>query len=267
MVRLQVSDNVDKVMADLDSAIRVGKTPEELDYRLDGYGWQVYKFRGLARFLSNADYDGAVDDLTQAITLNDQDPDCFALRALARCGKLDWKHGVEDFERALDIDPEHYHALLWFTVVLTACPDDSFRDGQRARELADRACELTEWQDAAAVAMLAAACSETGNFAKAAHWQTQAADLLRYPPLGNSDESAKMTELTGITIMWNSRYHWPHWPAKHDEVGARGLLERYQQHRPFHENVRLPFGENVTVERATISSVAVAADGTDTRPD
>ena len=51
--------------------------------------------------------------------------------------------------------------LAW---LLATSPEEGIRDGKRAIELAEKACEETEWQDAHIISTLAAGYAETGNF-------------------------------------------------------------------------------------------------------
>ena len=52
-------------------------------------------------------------------------------------------------------------------LVFGGCEEEKFRDGKRAIELATRACELSNWNDAISQIVLAIAHAETGDFQKA----------------------------------------------------------------------------------------------------
>ncbi len=60
-------------------------------------------------------------------------------------------------------------AWIWAT-----CPNGIYRDGSKALVSATLACELSDWNDPALLAVLAAAHAETGDFASAIKWQTRA---------------------------------------------------------------------------------------------
>jgi serine/threonine-protein kinase len=79
---------------------------------------------------------------------------------------------------ALKRDPRNaatFNQLAW---VWSTCPDPDVRNGERARECATRACELTEWGEPSFLDTLAAACAECGEFDDAMKWQEKAVDLV-----------------------------------------------------------------------------------------
>src|SRR5207302_589419 len=79
-----------------------------------------------------------------------------------------------DHMEALKRDPRSaatFNQLGW---VWATCPDPDIRNGERARECATRACELTEWTEPGFLDTLAAACAECGEFDDAVKWQEKA---------------------------------------------------------------------------------------------
>jgi hypothetical protein len=69
---------------------------------------------------------------------------------------------------------EAHSASAW---VRATCRDARYRDGKLAASSATRACELTNWHDSGALAALAAACAEAGDFVSAAKWQKEVVAL------------------------------------------------------------------------------------------
>jgi WD40 repeat protein/serine/threonine protein kinase/tetratricopeptide (TPR) repeat protein len=85
---------------------------------------------------------------------------------------------INDCEVALRMDPNRADILSHLAWLKATCPEDRFRNGARAIGLAKRACELTGWRVHEHLSVLAAACSEVGDFGEAAKLQRQAIDLL-----------------------------------------------------------------------------------------
>ncbi len=85
--------------------------------------------------------------------------------ALLRLGQT--QAAVNQWEEALKIDPDSAEALNNLAWVLATSEAAELRDGQRAVQLAERACELTQSKQTIMVGTLAAAYAEAGRFAAA----------------------------------------------------------------------------------------------------
>jgi len=84
---------------------------------------------------------------------------------------------IEDFEKALKLqsdDPALLNNLAW---VLATSPDEEVRDGDRAIDLATKACELTNYNKPHILSTLAAAFAESGNFDSAIEWSQKAVNM------------------------------------------------------------------------------------------
>lgn len=113
---------------------------------------------------------------------------------------------VEDLDKALasgSRDAEVYNTLAW---LLATSTQDGLRNGQRAKELALTACELTRYQEPNFIDTLAAAHAEVGEFDDALRFQQKAL------------ESPEFEKRFGKE--------------------ARNRLELYAAHRPYHEGPR-----------------------------
>ena len=94
--------------------------------------------------------------------------------------KADFSRAIADYEKAIALNPNHsdsYNNLAW---ILATCPDERYRDGERAIKLAKNAVQLPknaeeEWYS---IGTLAAAYAEVGRFGDAIKTQEKALALL-----------------------------------------------------------------------------------------
>jgi tetratricopeptide (TPR) repeat protein len=77
---------------------------------------------------------------------------------------------------ALKIQPEDSGLLNNLAWVLATSPEDELRDGQRALELATKACELTDYEEAHILSTLASTYAELGDFDTAVKWSEKAVE-------------------------------------------------------------------------------------------
>lgn len=101
----------------------------------------------------------------------------FFRRALFHQARHEYERAAADFGTALEREarnPEFLNGLAW---LLSTCPADSVRDGQRAVGLATRASELTGGKSDEIVDTLAAAYAESGDFDRAVEWARRAVEL------------------------------------------------------------------------------------------
>jgi tetratricopeptide (TPR) repeat protein len=78
-----------------------------------------------------------------------------------------WAEAAASYAAELERDPDHTGALTHLAVIRAAHPDPSLRDGRQALELAQRACELTRFERAHELDVLAAASAEAGEYERA----------------------------------------------------------------------------------------------------
>ena len=93
---------------------------------------------------------------------------------IARHEALGPQREMSLYQAALRADPNHVPALQHLALHLAICPDTDLRNGKKALTHAQRACELSDFQDVQCLASLAAACAECGDFFMAAQWQKKA---------------------------------------------------------------------------------------------
>ncbi|MEZ6092760.1 MAG: tetratricopeptide repeat protein [Pirellulaceae bacterium] len=121
-------------------------------------------------------YENALKDLNRSLALQADVPVVYVNRGNVYLNSGDFAKARADYEKAVELSDkiaETNGGLAW---LLATCPDESQRDGAKAVELAQKACELTEWKEANYLDTLAAAFAEQGKFEEAAKYAQQAID-------------------------------------------------------------------------------------------
>jgi tetratricopeptide (TPR) repeat protein len=106
-----------------------------------------------------------------------QTADDFNARAAQHYFKGERAEAIAHHLEALRLAPKDPATMNYLAWIWATSPEDEIRDGERALEYAQRACELTEWQNAAFLDTLAAACAEEGQFDQAIRHAQQAIRL------------------------------------------------------------------------------------------
>jgi tetratricopeptide (TPR) repeat protein len=128
-------------------------------------------------YLLNDQTREAIAEYSKVIDLDAEEFMALRSRGDAYLNLGDHAAAIEDFERAYKLKPDDSPLLNNFAWVLATSPDDNLRDGQRAIEMATKACELTDYQKPHILSTLAAAYAEAGDFENARKWSQQAVDM------------------------------------------------------------------------------------------
>ena len=100
---------------------------------------------------------------------------CNLGNALTAAGKP--AEAIDHFERALQLQPDDAGTLNNLAWLLAAGSEDRLRNGSEAVRLAERACELAQYQKPMFIATLAVAYAEAGRFDDAVTTAQKASDL------------------------------------------------------------------------------------------
>ncbi|HTM54460.1 MAG TPA: tetratricopeptide repeat protein [Pirellulales bacterium] len=174
----------DKAITDFNKALRIA--PQSAD---------AYHSRG-DTWVRKGEYDKAIADYSEAIRLDPLDPRSYNNRGIALKRARDYQGAVADYTEAIRLGPDtarRYATLAW---LLATCSDGRYRNGAKAVQLAEKACEITDcWNaDSAHVLayVLAAAHAENGNFSDAVSWQRKA--------VGSAAPNEKADMLAGLRL-------------------------------------------------------------------
>ena len=97
--------------------------------------------------------------------------------AASLSGRGDFTGAIARYRRALEIDPYLVEALNNLAWLLATCPEASVRNGAEAVQLAERACQITEYRRTIFVGTLGAAYAEAGRFPDAVATAQKACEL------------------------------------------------------------------------------------------
>jgi tetratricopeptide (TPR) repeat protein len=159
--------------------------------RLDPKYATAYNNRCIA-WHDKGDYDRAIADCNEAIRLNPRYASAHNNRGIAWSDKRDYDRAISDYNEAIRLDPANASAhgnLAW---LLATSPTPGIRNNKRALELAQKAAELTSFEDADKLDTLAAAHAAVGNFAEAVRRQEEA---LAFPEFDKTQGKAARRRL------------------------------------------------------------------------
>jgi tetratricopeptide (TPR) repeat protein len=148
-------------------------------------------------------YDKAIADCTEAIRLDLQSAKAYRSRGFAWRENGEYEKAIVDFNKATGLDPENADRYIVLAWLLATCPDARYRDGDRASQLAEKACELADHVDAKCLCVLAAAYAEKGDFDDAVKWQHHGGRRVDHPL--EKTPQAVLPCMSLFCLSWNDR--------------------------------------------------------------
>ena len=145
----------------------------------------AYFNRANVQFLLR-NFDAALDGYNTTLKLNNSYANAYPNRAAAHEQLANYHQAIEDYTIAVRLIPDNPQVAARLAWLLATSPQAENRDGRRAQQLAQSACEATNWKNSFCLEALAAAHAEQGNFAAAIDRQSQAIQLIpenQKPPL------------------------------------------------------------------------------------
>ena len=142
----------DKAIADDTEAIR-----------LDPKFAVTYSNRALAHD-NKGEYAQAIADSDEAIRLNPKIASAHCHRGVALEKQGQYEQAIAEFDQALLLDPAYRRTYPTFAMFLATCPDEPYRDGKLALELATKAVKMDAEKTPEPLSALAAANAENEAF-------------------------------------------------------------------------------------------------------
>ena len=116
----------------------------------------------------------AIDSLSVVLDLDPENVAALKFRGDMRLTTGDHVGAVEDFATAIELGTDDTGIMNNYAWALATSPDSDIRDGKLAVELATKACEATNFEEAHILSTLASAYAESGNFEEAIKWAEKA---------------------------------------------------------------------------------------------
>ncbi len=151
---------------------------EDIQLLVQQFPGEPIFLNALASFYSSSDQvDKALELFDETLKEDPEDSRALAGRADAKLNAGMHAEAVVDYEAALKLDEEDDHALNNLAWLLATSTFDEVRDGKRAIELATKAAEVTNYEEAHILSTLAAAYAESGNFEEAVKWSEKSIEI------------------------------------------------------------------------------------------
>jgi tetratricopeptide (TPR) repeat protein len=120
-----------------------------------------------AALMQKGDLDGAIAEWNRTLSMEGDDAGTYTALGNAYLQKHALRQAIDHYENAMRADSDSIYALNNLAWILATAPDDTFRNGTRAIQLAKKADQLANGSNSIFGRTLAAAYAEAGQFAEA----------------------------------------------------------------------------------------------------
>ncbi len=167
----------EKAIRLLTRAVKSGKlSGDDLDYAYMDLA-SLYNNCGVVQ-TKRGNHSMAISNYTRAIEIEPRYTNAYNNRGVAWMCKGGYIRAMIDFANVIAINPRYANAYNNLSMLLSICPDSTYRDGKFAITLANMALKL-EGETPVFLSTLAAAYAEAGMFQKAIEAQERAMELLK----------------------------------------------------------------------------------------
>ena len=179
---IEINPNYYNALNNLGSALAAeGRFDEATGYFLQAKQIEPTSFMTLKNLASAQAATGrleeAVGNYRQAVQINPNDPEAYIYLGMT-LGQLDRdREAIASYRAALKLNPNLPDALNNLALILATSSNDGLRNGPEAVQLAERACQLTQYRQALFIETLAAAYAEAGQFQEAQDAEMKAGQL------------------------------------------------------------------------------------------
>jgi tetratricopeptide (TPR) repeat protein len=163
--------------------------------------------RGVA-YAEKGLYDKALSDYIKFIELSPQDPmfaEVYYIRGNIYAKKGQYDQAIADYTKAIELNPQladAYNNQAW---LLATCPNERYRNGAKAVEMAQKAIESTEHAPPHMLGTLAAAYAEAGRFEDAVATQTKKINMIEKGKTNEVAESVQHLESYKACKPWREK--------------------------------------------------------------
>ena len=136
----------------------------------------AYAYRGFSRY-AISDFAGALVDFQKVDGTIKENSRLVWYRAYVYEMYGLWAEAAKDYLLAFELDGSNVAAGIGLARLQAGCPDETIRDGDKAVENATNMCVRTNWENWAAISVLAAAFAAKEDFSSAVKYAEKAQQL------------------------------------------------------------------------------------------